>query len=77
MNRITEHRRPRARYMGIHTYDRFQEQLFTHALDRYRDLCPTEGLGSVLVLCSTATDARYVVRYPFTEILITGLGDQT
>lgn len=77
MNRITEHRRPRARYMGIHTYDRFQEQLFTHALNRYRDLCGAGGLGRALILCSTATDARYVVRYPFTEILITGLGDQT
>lgn len=76
MNEIREFRRPLARYIGIDTYEHFQERLFRHALDRYQELCGAGGLGSVAVTCGMVVDAVQVTRYPFDEILITGLGDQ-
>lgn len=66
------------RYSDIRSVDSdeaFHELLVRQALERYQQIVGAGGLGSALAVCANFREARYFPSFPFTEIMVTGVGD--
>ncbi|MGH2820956.1 MAG: class I SAM-dependent methyltransferase [Actinomycetota bacterium] len=72
-NKVRLHRLPYREIRGIASFEGFHEYLFTNALDTYRDRVGGAGLGSVLAVCGGAREVRYLRRYPFDQITVSGI----
>ena len=74
-NVIVQRRRSLARLTGVITDEQFHDYLIEDALDRYVAARRAAGqpLGSALAICANAREAAAFARYPFSEIIISGI----
>lgn len=74
-NVVVQRRRSLAKLTGVTTDEQFHDYLIGDALDRYVASCKAAGrpLGSALAICANAREAAAFTRYPFSEVVISGI----
>ncbi len=65
-----------AKVRRIQSHDGFHRFLFDEAFSLYRRLVGNEALGRVLGICNKPWEAGVFVKYPFSEIVLSGITDQ-
>lgn len=78
MNRIRLRRRSLSDLLQIDSYSDFNHYLMDHAIQRYQDVCHRQSqssLGSILAVCANYREAFAFKKFPFEQILITGLSN--
>lgn len=76
-NTVKSRRYPLSRLRRINSHDSFHEFFLVDALERYRELVSPGGLGRVLGICDKPWEAEIFVKYPFSQIVLSGVTDQS
>jgi hypothetical protein len=72
-NKVQYHRHSYSDLRRIKQHWSFHEFFLVDALERYHELMGPAGFGRVLGVCNKPWEAQVLMRYPFSEIVLSGL----
>jgi len=77
VNKINIHHRSISDLLKIHSHESFHSYLIEHAVKSYQDIRHEQGgdLGSVLAVCANYREVLSLKKFPFNQILLTGIAD--